>query len=157
MNPYKEHALEGASGIELTIALYDGIIRFMRSAIDAAECGDTGGRRAAVRRAMDIVLYLRATLQMDIGGKPAKALEEFYAAMVALMLQGSQANSGRKFEEVIANVWNVREAWRQLVRGPVRPASFSIAAPEELAQPAGSTSTDRSDDVYGRNSSSWIV
>ena len=114
MNPYQACALEGASGVELTIALYDGIMRFMRLAIEAVEHGDVSQRRAAVKRAMDIVLHLQGTLRMDIGGEPAAALAEFYAAMFALMLQGSQANSATKFEQVIANVRNVRDAWRQV-------------------------------------------
>jgi flagellar secretion chaperone FliS len=118
MNPYQTHAFEGASGVELTVALYDGIIRFMHRAIDAVECGDAGERRAAVKRAMDIVIHLQATLQMDIGGKPAEALAEFYAAMFSLMLQGSQSNSREKFERVIACVRNVRNAWRQVANAP---------------------------------------
>jgi flagellar protein FliS len=116
MNQYQTCALEGASGVELIIALYDGIIRFMHCAIDAVECGDAYQRRAAVKRAMDIVVHLQATLKMDIGGKPAEALAEFYAAMFALMLQGSQANSKEKFEQVIACVRNVRDAWRQVAK-----------------------------------------
>jgi flagellar protein FliS len=113
MNPYHVHALEGASPIELTIALYDGIVRFMNQAIDAVEQNDADLRRTAVKRAMDIVMHLQVTLDRKRGGKPAEALTEFYTAMFALMLQGSQANSRQKFEQVIANVRNVREAWKQ--------------------------------------------
>ena len=74
MNPYQTHATEGLSGVELTIALYDGIIRFLYGAIDGVEKGDIGRRRAAVKRALDIVIHLQATLRSDIGGKPAEAL-----------------------------------------------------------------------------------
>jgi flagellar secretion chaperone FliS len=118
MSGYQARALEGASGVELTVALYEGIIRFMYNAIEAADRGDAGQRRYAVKRAMDIVIHLQATLKMDIGGEPAAALGEFYTAMFALMLQGSQANSRVKFEHVIACVKNVRDAWVQSVRDP---------------------------------------
>jgi flagellar protein FliS len=116
---YQSCALEGASGVELTVALYDGIIRFMYTAIEGVDREDTGHRRAAVKRAMDIVIYLQATLKTDIGGKPAETLSEFYAAMFALMLQGSQANSREKFLQVIANVRNVRDAWKQVARNQI--------------------------------------
>jgi flagellar secretion chaperone FliS len=135
MNPYKDRALEGASGVELTIALYDGIIRFMRSAIDAVESGDIGRRRAEVKRAMDIILHLQGTLKADVGGKPAEALSEFYVAMFALMLQGSQGNSRKKFEAVIANVWNVREAWRQVDQNPLRFGIPVAVASDSRLQP----------------------
>jgi flagellar protein FliS len=104
--------------VELTIALYDGIVRFMQNAIDAVERKDVEGRRAAVKRAMDIVIHLQATLNKDVGGKPAESLSNFYVAMFALMLQGSQANSRQKFEQVIANVRNVRDAWKQVAADP---------------------------------------
>jgi len=113
MNEYQAHTLEGASPVEMTIALYDGIVRFMNQAIDAVEQNDADRRRAAVKRAMDIVMHLQLTLDRKRGGKPAEALTEFYTAMFALMLQGSQANSRQKFEQVISNVRNVREAWKQ--------------------------------------------
>jgi flagellar protein FliS len=118
MNPYHTHGTEGASAVEMTIALYEGIIRFMYRAIEAVERGDVDQRRAAVKRAMDIVIHLQATLKMDIGGEPAEALAEFYSAMFALMLQGSQADSKQKFEHVIACVRNVRDAWRQVAKDP---------------------------------------
>ena len=76
MNSYQNCALEGASAVELTVALYDGIIRFMRRAIEAVDQGDTIERRIAVRRAMDIVMHLQATLKMDVGGRPAEVLAE---------------------------------------------------------------------------------
>ena len=115
MDRYRAHALEGASGVELTIALYDGIIRFMHSAIEAVERKDVEGRRAAVKRGMDIVVHLQATLDREVGGKPAESLSDFYVAMFALMLQGSQGASKAKFEQVIANVRNVRDAWKHVL------------------------------------------
>lgn len=131
MNAYQIRAFEGASGVDLTVALYDGIIRFMNHAIIAVERGDVGQRRAAVKRAMDIVIHLQATLILDVGGEPAKALSEFYIAMFALMLQGSQANSQEKFEQVIACVRNVRGAWRQVAN-----QSGAGAFPQQVSDPA---------------------
>ena len=115
MDTYRANALEGASGVELTIALYDGIIRFMHSAIEAVDRKDVEARRAAVKRAMDILVHLQSTIDKEVGGKPAESLSDFYVAMFALMLQGSQQNSGTKFEQVIANVRNVRDAWKQVL------------------------------------------
>lgn len=115
MDTYRAHALEGASGVELTIALYDGIIRFMQHALEAVGRKDVEGRRSAVKRAMDIVVHLQATLDKEVGGKPAESLSDFYIAMFALMLQGSQRASREKFEQVIVNVRNVRDAWKQVL------------------------------------------
>jgi flagellar protein FliS len=149
MNPYQTRALEGASGLELVIGLYDGIIRFMYAAIDAVDRGDAKGRRTAVKRAMDIVIYLQATLRADIGGKPAEALAEFYSAMFALMLQGSQANSREKFHRVIACVRNVRDAWHQIAKSPA-----AVPAPPFASSPSSAGAVEESAASTG---SSWTA
>lgn len=141
MDIYQAHALEGASGVELTIALYDGIIRFMHNAIEAVERNEVEQRRAAVKRAMDIVIHLQATLNKDVGGKPAEALSDFYVAIFALMLQGSQASSRKKFEQVIANVRNVRNAWKQVAADPNVNQSASSPQPSSYLHQSG-LSTD---------------
>jgi flagellar secretion chaperone FliS len=118
MASYRENALDGAGAVDLVVALYDGIIRFLYAAITAVEGGDADARRAAVKRAMDIIIHLQARLRMDIGGRPAEALSEFYAAIFAEILQASQSASKIKFQHAIDCVRNVREAWREVARDP---------------------------------------
>ena len=118
MGSYQDCALDGASAVDLVVALYDGIIRFLYAACDAVDRGDETGRRAAVKRALDIIIHLQARLRMDVGGTPAEALSEFYASTFALILQGSQSASRAKFEQAIACVRNVRDAWHQVAKAP---------------------------------------
>jgi flagellar protein FliS len=116
MGSYREHALDGASAVDLVVALYDGIVRFLYEAMRAVDRGDAEGRRAAVKRALDIIIHLQARLRMDVGGVPAKSLSEFYAATFAQILQASQSASSARFLHAIDCVKNVREAWRQVAR-----------------------------------------
>jgi len=116
MGGYGQHVLDGASAVDLVVALYDGIIRFLYAACDAVDRGDETARRAAVKRALDIILHLQARLRTDVSGAPTNALSEFYASTFAIILQGSQGASRAKFEHAIACVRNVREAWRQAAR-----------------------------------------
>jgi len=118
MDGYRQHALEGASAVELVVALYDGILRFLHEAVAAVERGDVDGRRQAVKRALDIIIHLQARLRMDVGGRPAESLSEFYAATFAQILQASQAASKRKFEHAIECVQTVRDAWREVAKDP---------------------------------------
>jgi flagellar secretion chaperone FliS len=127
MGSYQGYGLEGASPVDLVVALYDGIIRFLYAACDAVDRNDTDGRRAAARRALDIILHLQSRLRMDIGGTPALALSEFYAATFAQILQASQSVSRQKFLHAIECVRNVRDAWRQVAADPaVNPAPRQI-------------------------------
>lgn len=125
MSSYREHALEGASAVDLVVALYDGIVRFLYAAIDAAERGDADERRAAVKRALDIILHLQARLRMDVGGRPAQALSEFYASIFAQILQASQSASAAKFHHAIDCVRNVRDAWREVAKEASSDPTFS--------------------------------
>ena len=118
MGNYREHALEGASAVDLVVALYDGIIRFLYAAIAAVERDDADGRRAAVKRALDIIIHLQARLRMDVGGRPAQSLSEFYASIFAQILQASQSASKAKFMHAIDCVRNVRDAWREAAKDP---------------------------------------
>jgi flagellar protein FliS len=149
MGSYREHVLEGASAVDLVVALYDGIVRFLSAAIDALERGDEAGRRAAVKRALDIIIHLQARLRMDVGGRPAQALSEFYAAIFAQILQASQSASRAKFEHAIDCVRNVRDAWRQAAREipvdqGVNPASALVAVPARQIAGTGGDAVARS-------------
>ncbi len=137
MGSYREHALDGASAVDLVVALYDGIIRFLYGAMAAVERGDAEQRRAAVKRALDIIIHLQARLRMDVGGPPAQALSEFYASIFAQILQASQGSSKARFEHAIDCVRNVRDAWREVARetggGTARVAGSAARRPVEAA------------------------
>jgi len=115
---YQEESLTGATGVELVVALYDGTIRYLHRAMQCCEEDDVRGRRVAVKKAVDILMYLQARLRPDVGGKPAVALGEFYAAMFTMTLEASHFASVEQFEEVIACVRNVRDAWKIVARDP---------------------------------------
>jgi flagellar protein FliS len=133
MSNYREHALDGASAVDLVVALYDGILRFLYAAAAAVERGNAEERRVAVKRALDIIIHLQARLRMDVGGRPAQALSEFYAAIFAQILQASQSASRAKFEHAIECVRNVRDAWREVAREPaVNAGSVAMRRPAEM-------------------------
>ncbi|MGB0065818.1 MAG: flagellar protein FliS [Terracidiphilus sp.] len=150
MAGYREHALDGAAAVDLVVALYDGIIRFLYAAITAVERGDTDARRAAVKRALDIIIHLQARLRMDVGGRPAQALSEFYAAVFAQILKASQSASIPKFQHAIDCVRNVRDAWREVARDP----AVNYGSPHVLAMPIRPAAVSPADAATG---SSWTA
>lgn len=154
MASYREHALEGCSAVDLVVALYDGIIRFLYAAIDAAERGDEEGRRAAVKRALDIIIHLQARLRMDVGGRPAQVLSEFYASIFAQILQASQSASVAKFTHSIQCVKNVRDAWREVAK----ETNASPASSRVLTMPArGRQGAADTEDEAEAAVSSWTA
>jgi flagellar protein FliS len=147
MGSYRQHALDGASAIDLVVALYDGIVRFLNEAMRAVDHGDAEGRRYQVKRALDIIIHLQARLRMDVGGEPARALAEFYAALFAQIVQASQSASKARFAHAIDCVKNVREAWRQVARDPgANPGALRLVR-----------NSQSGDDTGGANRGSWTV
>lgn len=116
---YQQKALAGATAVELVIALYDGAIRFLYRAIQCIREDDVHGRRVAVKKAVDVLMYLQARLRPELGPRPAAALSDFYAAMFTMALEASHSASQEQFLEVIACIRNVREAWVVVARDPV--------------------------------------
>ena len=115
---YQQQALAGATGVELIIALYDGAIRFLYRAMQCVEEGDVHGRRIAVKKVLDILMYLQARLRPDRGASVAASLADFYATMFTMTLEASHLESVEQFQEVISFVRNVREAWVAVARDP---------------------------------------
>ena len=115
---YQQQALAGATGVELIVALYDGLIRFLYRAMQCVEEKDVHGRRVAVKKALDILMYLQARLRPDVGGTVAPSLGDFYSTMFTLTLEASHLESQEQFQEVISFVRNVREAWAVVARDP---------------------------------------
>jgi len=115
---YQEKSLTGATGVELIIALYDAAIRFLYRAIQGVEEQDVRGRRIAVKKTIDILMYLQARLRPDLGPEPARALSDFYAAMFTMILDASHAASKEGFDDSITCIRNVRDAWVVAARDP---------------------------------------
>ncbi len=115
---YQQQALVGATGVELVVALYDTAIRNLHRAVEAVREDDVPGRRAAVKKVVDILMYLQARLRPDVGGTAAASLSDFYAAMFTLTLEASHVESVEGFKEVIQCVRNVRDAWAIAAKDP---------------------------------------
>lgn len=115
---YQQQSMVGATGVELILVLYDAAIRSLYRAKQAVEEDDTFGRRFAVKKVVDILLYLQARLRPDVGGSAAASLADFYAAMFTLTLEASHIASAEGFDEVIRCVQNVRDAWAIVALDP---------------------------------------
>ena len=115
---YQQQALVGATGVELIVALYDGAIRFLYRAMQCVEEEDVHGRRIAVKKVLDILMYLQARLRPEMGGSVAASLADFYATMFTMTLEASHLESAEQFQEVISFICNVREAWVVVARDP---------------------------------------
>jgi flagellar protein FliS len=119
-----------SSGIDAGFTLY--------RAIQCIEEEDVHGRRIAVKKTIDILMYLQARLRLELGPAPAKALSDFYAAMFTMILEASHVVSKTRLEESIACIRNVRGAWVIAARDPTvgKILSRELRTREEKYHPA---------------------
>jgi flagellar secretion chaperone FliS len=127
MRHYHQAAIESANGVQLIVALYDGLQRFLTQAAVACEIADVAARREAARRALNIIIHLQANLRMDVGGAPAQRLSDFYTAVFADVLRASATVSRELFLNTAREVRNVREAWKIAAQNP---AALSMIPPD---------------------------
>jgi flagellar protein FliS len=118
MRHYHQAAIESANGVQLIVALYDGLQRFLTQAAVACEMHDEAARREAARRALNVVIHLQANLRMDVGGASAERLSDFYTAVFADVLRASASASRQLFLDTAREVRNVREAWKIAAQDP---------------------------------------
>ena len=152
---YQQQALAGATGVELVVALYDAAIRFLYRAMQCVEEHDVRGRRIAVKKVLDILMYLQARLRPEMGGSVASSLADFYAEMFTMTLEASQLESRQMFEEVIACVRNVRDAWVIVARDPEagRVLPRELRTREERFVPLGAVQVNDGEAVSSR----WLA
>ncbi|BAS28791.1 flagellar export chaperone FliS [Limnochorda pilosa] len=120
---YRRTQIETAPPEQLILMLYDGAIRFGRSARRAIEVGDRQKAHHDLTRAQDVISELIGSLDMAAGGEIAANLHELYRYLYQRLVQ---ANVGKKVEpidEVIHLVSELREGWYEgVVQGKGQPA-----------------------------------
>jgi flagellar secretion chaperone FliS len=145
---YQQQAIAAMNPVELIVALYDGMIRFLGHAVAAIESQNPRERRLAIGRVLEILMHLQSRLRMEIGGNSARALSEFYASIFALCLEGSRLESPERLREAIACIRDVREAWSTAAHDPdvlrllpreglptpvIGPTQISTPSPENVS------------------------
>ena len=111
---YRRVNAETRSPIELVVMLYDGAIRFVGDARDAAEHNDVVGRTRAVSRALAIVTELQNTLQLEDGGDVAIELDRLYSYMTSRLLDSNVKRDRKALDEVHRLLCTVRDGWAQV-------------------------------------------
>ena len=149
---YQERTIAGMNGVELIVALYDGMVRFLYRGIQAIENNDVAERRIVIKRTLDILMHLQSRLRMDIGGSSARALAEFYAAIFALCIDGSRLASADRLREAIACIRDVREAWQIVARDP---EVIRKLQEEQLRNRSGGLTPSAAPPLAAVSSSSW--
>ncbi len=132
---YRRMAVESATPAGLVGMLYEGVVTCLRLAMEAAQRNDIPRRVEHANRALDIIAYLRATLDGERGGQVAATLRQFYAVAATRIFDAGVKNSPAMFAELETQFAGLREAWRAVERDEARgpAAAGAPTAPSRFA------------------------
>lgn len=114
-NTYLKNEIEGATKGKLVLLLYDGAIKFLRSAKKSIDEKDIVNAHKNIIKAENILYELMSTLNMD-AGEISKNLMRLYDFMVWKLIEANRDKSNENIDIVIKLLLELREAWKQIVK-----------------------------------------
>ncbi len=125
---YQEMDILSASPEMLVVKLYDGAIRFGRSACRHAKAGEIGERATALSRMLAIISELRNALDFENGGEIAVNLDTLYEFMNQRLVAAHLASNATPIEEVVHLLEDMRSAWASIACQENQPDTAVDAA-----------------------------
>jgi flagellar protein FliS len=110
---YRQNAVLAASPSKLVVMLYDGARRFLYQAAVAMREEQIATSHYKLRRAEDIIIHLRETLDME-QGEIAEQLSGIYRFCQRHLLKARAERDPQKIEEVSALLGELRDAWSRI-------------------------------------------
>lgn len=111
---YKENEILNAKPEELTLMLYDGIIRFIKQAKIFNEDKKIEKTNNAIIRAQNIITELRSTLDMDY--EISKELDPLYEFMNRRLLEANIKKDNAMMDEVLDLAAELRDTWKEAMK-----------------------------------------
>lgn len=120
-NPYAEYQnskVLTASPAELTLMLYDGMIKFINIAITGVEEKDYEKVNLNAQKAQRIIDHLNETLNDRY--EVAKDFHNIYKCIMDALVQGNIHKDIAEFEQALDYAKSIRDTWKQVMQASVR-------------------------------------
>ncbi len=126
-NQYKENSVYTATPEELTLMLYNGLVKFIMLAQSAIDGKNIERANNSIIRAQDIVREFQVTLDMKY--EVSKHLDNIYDYMYRRLIQANIKKDKDILEEVLGMAKDLRDTWTQAMKLAKRhvPSTDQIA------------------------------
>jgi len=114
---YQGIRVEGASPLGLVLLTHEALYRSLGMARQAILDGDNLAEAQHTSRAMEVIIELATSLNLQEGGSIAASLASLYAYMMKRLGEGMCTGSTISVDEVMNCVRILREGWQQLESG----------------------------------------
>jgi len=111
---YQGNQIEGAGPLGLVLLTYEALFKSLGRTRMAVMAGDMQAEADHAGRAMEALVELSTSLNMEAGGDIAQSLASLYAYMMNRVTSGLCSGSTEHIDEVLGLVQELREGWMQL-------------------------------------------
>lgn len=138
---YQRVNVTTADPLRLVVLLYEGAIRNLNQSIHLWN-KDAMAASSKINRALDIINYLRNTLDSDKGGEIAFNLERLYEYMRDCLSKANIERNVDKTQEVINLLQTLLEGWRGIAENQDNPGGVAdnASSPNAPSRNAGGLS-----------------
>lgn len=113
-NQYKEDSIYTASPEELTLMLYNGLVKFIMRGLDAVQKNNTQEAHNNIIRAQDIIHEFMVTL--DKKYTISQSLELIYDYMMRRLIEANTHKDADILTEVLDLAKQLRDTWEQAMK-----------------------------------------
>lgn len=111
---YSNNKVLTASPAELTLMLYEGMIKFCNRAIDAVENKDIQKAHTNIVKIEDIIEHLRITLDMKY--PVAQDFERIYLYLDKRLVEANMKKDKEILVEISEHLHMLRDTWKEVMR-----------------------------------------
>lgn len=119
-NQYKENSIFTASPEELTLMLYNGLVKFIMRGLDAVQKDNAEEAHKNIVRAQDIVHEFMVTLDKKYA--ISESLELIYDYMTRRLIEANIHKDPEILNEILEMAKQLRDTWEQAMKLAKHPA-----------------------------------
>ncbi|QNU67127.1 flagellar export chaperone FliS [Ruminiclostridium herbifermentans] len=127
-NQYKENSIMTATPEELTLMLYNGLVKFLMQAQNAIETKNIEKANNGILRAQAIIKEFQATLDMNY--EVSEGLDSLYDYMYRRLIEANLKKDVSIVVEILGYSKELRDTWAQAMK----IAKRSIPVTEKIAK-----------------------
>lgn len=131
-NQYKENSIYTSTSEELTLMLYNGLIKFIMKAQSGIAEKDIEKASNSIIRALDIVAHFRNTLDMKY--EVSQDLDALYEYMFRRLVEANVRKDQEILGEILEMAKELRDTWAQAMKLAKHPQPLEQPV-QQLRQP----------------------
>lgn len=118
-NPYQAYhktRVETASPGALMLMLFDGAIKFLRTAMQGLSTNDFAVSNDGIIKAQAIINELMTTLDTENGGELAQNLYRIYDYLYWRLINANMEKNPEILDEVLEKLIDLRQTWKEVIK-----------------------------------------